>query len=132
MATATIKFNPHPQLLTGKGDIDQQTVTYLGTVTFSAATDTYATGGLAALAGFGLSSLGPYSDRTPIVIYLESLIGSGWWYLWNQNASLLKIISAAGTGTTAPTEVTNATALNATTPQIFTDSVAFEVRFPRH
>jgi hypothetical protein len=130
MATATFKFVPaNPPF--GPGDVDQHTVVYLGTITFSAAGDTYATGGLLPLAGFGLPNLGPYADRAPIVIYIESLAASGWWYLFNTATGKLKIISAAGTGTAAPTEVTNGTALNAATPNIFTDVVAFEARFQR-
>lgn len=130
MATATFKFVPSP-VLSGPGDVDQASVVYFGSITFSGAGDTYATGGLLPLAGFGLANLGPYADRTPLVIYIESLAGSGWWYLFNTATGKLKIISAAGTGTAAPTEVTNGTALNAATPNIFTDVVAFEARFPR-
>ena len=53
MATATIKFNPNPVLAgTGSSDFGGRTVSFYGSVTFSAATDTYATGGLSPLANF--------------------------------------------------------------------------------
>lgn len=128
MATATVKFT-----ITNRvplGDFGQKSVRYFGTMTFSAAGDTYATGGLLPQAGFDFKSLGPYGNRAPVAVYIESQIGSGWWYNWNFNTGKLMILSGAGTGTTAPTEVTNGTALNATTPQIFTDQVGFEIDIP--
>ncbi|MBA0086797.1 MAG: hypothetical protein HRJ53_17590 [Acidobacteria bacterium Pan2503] len=130
MPTATIKINPSGAI-PPPGSIDQDTVAYFGSITFSAATDTYATGGLLALTGFGLINLGPYSDRTPITFWIESLNGSGIWYAWNIATSKLKLLTAAGTGTAGVTEITNGTALNAVTPNVFTDTVAYEVRFPR-
>lgn len=130
MPTATFKFVPAPNLV-GPGSVDQDTVVYYGSITFSAATDTYATGGLLPLAGSALINLGPYADRTPLAIYIESLAASGFWYLYVPSTGKLKIISNAGTGTAAPTEVTNGTALNATTPSIFGDTLAFEAHFPR-
>lgn len=131
MATATVKFIPNPNLLQGKGSVDQATVAYYGTISFSAATDTYLTGGLLALAGFALSNLGPYSDRTPVIIDLVSQAGSGFQYMYNVGTNKLQIFAGGGSGTAAPSEVTTATALNATTPSIFADVVNFVAIFPR-
>jgi hypothetical protein len=41
------------------------------------------------------------------------------------------IIAGGGSGTAAAVELTTATALNAATPNIFTDVVAFRAVFPR-
>jgi hypothetical protein len=130
MPTATMKFNAAQQIALGA--IDGELVRYYGTVSFSAAADTYITGGLLPLAGFDLKSLGPYADRVPLSIYVYSRAGSGWNYQWNNAAGKLKIFSsAAGSGTSADSEVTTATALNALAPNVFTDDVIFEVVFPR-
>ena len=131
MATATCKFVPSGASPTMGSSVDQDTVVYFGSVAFSAAADTYATGGLLPATGFGLINLGPYSDRTPIVFWIESLNGSGLWYAWNVATGKLKILAAAGSGTAGVTEITNGTALSGVTPNIFTDTVSFEVRFPR-
>ena len=131
MATATFKFVPNP-VLAGFGDAGQRTVTYFGSITFSAAGDTYATGGILPLAGFAYKNLGPYADRTPLFSYINSSAGASWFYLWNQSTGKLQIFaSAAGSGTTAQGELTNGTALNAATPNIFTDTVLFNTQFPR-
>ena len=130
MATATCKFVPSTAV-PPPGSIDQDTVAYYGTISFSAAADTYATGGLLPAAGFTLPNLGPYADRTPVVFWIESLNGSGLWYAWNVATGKLKILAAAGSGTAGVTEITNGTALSGVTPNIFTDTVSFEVRFPR-
>lgn len=130
MATATVKFNGSNQV--PLGDATQDLVKFYGSVTFSAAADTYATGGLLALAGFDLKALGPYGDRTPLLVLVQSLKGSGYTYVWNRTTNKLAIFSsAAGSGTTGPVEITNATALNAATPNIFTDDVVFELVVPR-
>lgn len=134
MATATIKFTESPAIIPD-GSCDQDTVTYLGSVTFSAAADTYLTGGLLPLAGFDLKSLGPYADRTPLVVYVESLAGTGFSYVWVQSTGKLKILaSAAGSNTTGQGEAATATALSGLTGgglNVFTDVVVFEARFPR-
>lgn len=132
MATATVKFVPNPVLGSGKGSVDQETVAYYGSIAFSAATDTYLTGGLLPLAGFALANLGPYGDRTPIIIDLVSQAGSGFQYMYNVATGKLQIFAGGGSGTAAPSEVTTATALNATTPSIFADVVNFVAVFPRH
>jgi hypothetical protein len=131
MATATVKYNITTQQPTSVGSVDQETVTYSGTVTFSAATDTYASGGLLALTGFALLNLGPYADRAPLAMNIESILGSGYGYEYNQTSKKLQIIAGGGSGTAAPVELTNGTALNAATPNIFTDSVKFQAIFPR-
>lgn len=130
MATATIKFVPNP-VLGGFGDAGERTVTFFGSITFSAATDTYATGGLLPLAGFAPKNLGPYADRTPLFSYVSSVAGQPWSYMWNPSTGKLQIFGGGGSGTTALTELTNGTALNATTPTISTDSVLFNMTFPR-
>ena len=100
-------------------------------MTFSAATDTYATGGLLALTGFAVLNLGPLADRVPLAAYIESQSGSGYNYQYNASTKKLMIIAGGGSGTAAPVELTNATALNAATPNIFTDVVKFQFVFPR-
>lgn len=131
MATATVKFNITTLQPTSVGSIDQETVTFSGTVTFSAATDTYLTGGLLPLTGFALKNLGPYADRTPLAVYVGSQAGSGWGYEYNAGTGKLQIIAGGGSGTAAPGELTSGTALNAATPNIFTDVVNFQAIFPR-
>lgn len=130
MATATIKFVPNTKL--AAGDTTGRTIRYFGTIAFSAVGDTYATGGMAPAAGSALANLGPYGDRTPLKVYVESQSGSGFEYKWNQSTGKLQVFSGTGAGaTSAATELTNGTALNATTPTISTDVVNFEAEFPR-
>jgi hypothetical protein len=131
MPTATMKFVPNPAILTGKGTVDQATVAYYGTITFSAATDTYATGGLLPLAGNALANLGPLADRTPLIIDMFTQAGSGLQYMWNVGTGKLQIFGGGGSGTAAPSEITNGTALNAVTPNVFTDVIKFVAVFPR-
>lgn len=131
MATATMKFNPSTALVTGKGTVDSETVSYYGNITFSAAADTYATGGLSPATGFDLKSLGPYADRTPLIIDMFTQAGSGFQYMWNVATGKLQIFGGGGSGTAAASEITNATALNGTTPTISTDVINFVAVFPR-
>jgi len=129
MPTATFKFNIKNNVPIGVDD--QDILTYIGTITFSAAADTYATGGLLALAGFAALNLGPYADRAPIVAIVESLSGSGYQYLYNVATKKLMIIAGGGSNVAAPVELANATALNVAVPNIFTDVVAFQLIFPK-
>lgn len=129
MATATFKFNIKGNVPVGEDS--QDVIRYFGTITFSAAADTYATGGLLAAAGFAALNLGPYSDRDPILMVITTLRGSGWEYQYNTSTKKLMIIAGGGSGTAAPVELTNGTALNAATPNIFTDVVSFELTFPK-
>jgi hypothetical protein len=131
MATATVKYLITTQQPTSLGSVDQETITFSGSVVFSAAADTYASGGLLALAGFALANLGPYADRTPLAVYIATQSGSGWEYEYNSATKKLMIIAGGGSGTAAPVELTNGTALNAATPNIFTDVVKFQAVFPR-
>lgn len=130
MATATFKFVPNNKLA-GFGDAGERTITYYGSIVFSAATDTYATGGLLPLAGFTPINLGPYADRTPLFTYISSTAGQAWSYLWNPGTGKLQIFGGGGSATNALQEVTNGTALNATTPTISTDVVLFNMTLPR-
>lgn len=129
MATATVKFNISSKV--PLGDAGQKTVRYFGSLSFSAAADTYATGGLLPTSGFALKNLGPYGDRTPLMILFQS--SSGFNYQWDSTNGKLKVFSgnSSGSGTTAEPEITNGTALNATTPAISTDVITFEAVFPR-
>lgn len=131
MAVATLKFVPSNKVVLG--DVTQDLVTYFGTITFSAAADTYATGGIAPLTGFALKNLGPYGDRAPLEVRVYSQAGQGWKYIWNSATGKLMIFSggASGANTTADIELTNATALNGTTPTVSTDVVAFTAAFPQ-
>ncbi len=131
MATATFKFIPNPTLA-GFGDCGERTVSYFGSITFSAAADTYATGGILPATGFAFKNLGPFADRTPLFTYINSSVGASWFYLWNQSTGKLQIFaSAAGSGTTSQPELTGGTALNVAVPNIFTDTVLFNATFPR-
>ncbi len=129
MPAATFKFNIKGNVPIGVDD--QDILTYFGTVTFSAAGDTYSTGGMLALAGAAALNLGPYADRTPIFVEVVSLSGSGYQYLYNAATKKLMVIAGGGSGTAAPVELTNNTALNAATPNIFTDVIAFMMVFPK-
>lgn len=131
MATATLKFVPSGKSFLG--DTTQDLVTYYGTITFSAVADVYLTGGIAALSGFALKNMGPYADRAPLEVRTSSQNGQGWKYLWNPATGKLMVFSggASGAATTGDVELTNNTALNATTPTISTDIVAFAAVFPR-
>lgn len=129
MAVATFRFVPKSSIVLGEDSGD--CVRFFGSVTFSAAADTYATGGLSPLAGFDAKSLGPYADRDPLIAIVQSLRGSGYEYFYNTSTKKLMIIAGGGSGTAAPVELTNATALNAATPNIFTDVLAFELVFPK-
>lgn len=129
MATATVNFVPGTVVAS---TVDQKTVTYFGTVTFSAAADTYLTGGLLALTGKAFLNLGPYGDRTPLFVQIQTTAGSGWIYVWNTATSKLQIFSGtSGGATSGSTELTTGTALSAGTPELFTDTIAFKATFPR-
>jgi hypothetical protein len=128
MATATVKFVISNKSLLG--DTTQDNVTFYGSITFSAASDTYATGGLLPLAGGAIKNLGPYADRTPLEASVYSQSGSGFQYFWNQSTGKLQIFAGGGSAT-APAELTNGTALSASTPAISTDVVLFRVVVPR-
>jgi hypothetical protein len=136
MATATLKFVPTTIYGSSFGSTDEETVTYSGTLAFSAAADVYLTGGIAPLAGFALKNLGPFADRTPLAVFIFSRNGSGWNYQWNLTTGKLQIYgSAAGSGTSADPEVTNNTALSGLTGNggltVFTDVIGFQATFPR-
>jgi hypothetical protein len=130
MATATFKFNPSNKVVLG--DATQDLVTYYGTISFSAAGDTYATGGILPTTGFGLASLGPYANRTPLFVDVQSSNGSSMMYLWNQTTGKLQVFTgnSSGSATTSAPELSNNTALNATTPAISTDVINFRICFP--
>ena len=138
MATATFKFVPNNQLA-GFGDAGQRTIAYFGSIVFSAATDTYASGGILPLAGFALKNLGPYADRSPLFIFINSTSGQSWFYLWNQATGKLMIFAggAAANNTFSQSEATGGTALNGLTNSgtgggtVATDTVLFNVTFPR-
>jgi hypothetical protein len=131
MATATVSF-AISTAMAGEGTVDQRTVTYFGAMTFSAAADTYVTGGLLAKSGSAFKNLGPYGDRTPLQVVVFSTNGSGWNYQWNITTGKLQIFSGtSGGATAASSELTNSTALSGGTPEIFTDTISFKVTFPR-
>jgi len=131
MATATVKYNITTRP-TSFGSVDQETVTFMGLITFSAAADTYLTGGLLALAGFALLNLGPYADRNPLFMDIQSQAGSGLQYLYNVATKKLQIFGGGGSGTAAVSEITTGTALSGVTPNVFTDVVAFQAFFQRN
>jgi hypothetical protein len=101
-------------------------------VAFSSPTDTYATGGLAALTGFAFINFGPFGNRAPLQVDIFTMAGSGISYQWNTATNKLMILSGtAASATAGSTEITNGTALNATTPAISTDVVNFRIVFPQ-
>jgi hypothetical protein len=130
MATATLKMSASTKSFLG--DAGQDTIIYYGTITFSASTDTYATGGIAPLTGFGLTNLGPYGNRTPLAVWVQSNSGTGWNYQWNVGTGKLQVFaSAAGSSTTADGELANSTQLGTASPSIFTDNVIFFAVVPK-
>lgn len=132
MANAACKFNVNNAINNGLGSGDMHTITFFGTITFSAAGDQYQTGGMPPVTGFAPLNLGPYGNRVPLAIYVESQSGSGFEYKWNQATGKLQVFSGTGAGATASaTELTNNTALSGTTPPISTDVVNFVATFPR-
>jgi hypothetical protein len=130
MATATCKFVPASRV--NLGDSSQDAIAFYGNITFSAAGDTYATGGLLPLAGFAPKNLGPYGDRPPLDVQVYSVAGSGWVYQWNFATGKLQIFGggASGAATTSNIEFSNATALSGGTPSIFTDVIVFRYVVP--
>jgi len=131
MATATFKFVP--SVPTEGSDMTGETARFYGTITFSAPTDTYASGGLSPLAGSALASLGPYADRTPLAVYIESQIGSGLSYYYNASTKKLQIFGGGGSGTAGILEITGGTALNAGSFVVApsADTINFEAIFLR-
>src|SRR2546430_5569218 len=109
MATATLKFVPAN--IISLGAIDGELVRYYGTITFSAAADTYLTGGLLPLAGFDLKAPGAFADRTPLWINVYSRSRSRRDYQWKNAPGELKSFStAAGKRTSADPEPTTTAA----------------------
>jgi hypothetical protein len=131
MAAATLKFILSPKLTPPFGSKLDNMLVLTGTITFSAAGDTYTTGGIAPLTGFALTNLAPYGNRTALAIYVQSSNGSGWNYQYNITSNKLQLFaSAAGSGTAADGEATNGTALNGFSPNVFTDTVTFIAFLP--
>lgn len=124
MATGTVKYNISNKV--PLGEKNQKTVRYYGTITFSAAADTYATGGLLPLAGFAPKTLGPFGDRTPVSFYVESATGSGWWYVFNTSTGKLQIFGGGAGANAAASELAAGQALTTE----FADTVIFEAVFP--
>jgi hypothetical protein len=131
MATATIKFVGSTK--SPSGDVTQDCVTYYGTVTVSAAGDTYVTGGMAPLTGFAFKNLGAYGDRTPLFVEIASSNGSSMVYIWNQTTGKLQVFTgnSSASGVTSAPELTNGTAMSGTTPAINTDVITFRATFPK-
>lgn len=128
MATATVKYNLNSAV--PGGEKKAKTISYYGTISVSAASDTYATSGLAALTGFALKNLGPFADRIPLEMRIFSLAGTGVSYNYVNSSGLLLIRGGGGSGTAAPVEITNGTALSGTTPAISTDVISFILIVP--
>ena len=82
----------------------QKTIEYYGTVTIPASPATYATGGLLAASGAAFINLGPYGDRTPLLVEVFSTTASGYSYVYNPaNLKLLILTGGTATGTVAST-----------------------------
>lgn len=131
MAVATYTLTQSARL-EPLGSKDQKTLTFWGSITFSAAADTYATGGVSPLATTVLKALGPYANTAPLAVTLHSARGTGFQYQFDTSTNKILIFSgaAAADGTTGAVQLTNGTALNATTPTISTDVVRYEIVFP--
>lgn len=111
MATATVIYTINPSL--PLGEMMQHTVRFYGTATFSAAGDTYATGGLAAKTGSAFKNIGaPYSDRTPVFVKVWSASGSGFLYEYVVSSGFLKIFGGGSSGGGTVTSVINLAAGN--------------------
>ena len=110
MATATVTYTSTLSTTT------QKTIEYYGTATIPASPAAYATGGLLGASGAAFINLGPYGDRTPLLVEVLSTTGSGYTYTYNPaNGKLLIQTGGTATGTisstsTAPTITTTTTA----------------------
>jgi hypothetical protein len=95
----------------------QKTVEFYGTATVQASPATYATGGLLAASGAAFLNLGPYADRTPLLVTVQSQSGSGYTYTYVPTSKKLMIqTGGTATGTVASTSTapTITTGTNAT------------------
>ena len=82
----------------------QKTVEFYGTATVQASPATYATGGLLAASGAAFLNLGPYADRTPLLVTVQSQSGSGYTYTYVPTSKKLMIqTGGTATGTVAST-----------------------------
>ena len=120
MATATLSV---PETIVSN---DQKLQYVYGVVKISAATDTYATGGLAL--NSVLLSIADIQSSTgkPLQVWITSVNGSGYTYQWNQSTGKMQIFQCAASGS-PNSEYGNGTAL--TNP--FADVINFEAIYQR-
>ena len=125
--TATITLFNYPRGV----DTTQRRLVINGTIAIGASPLTYATGGIQ-LSFLGIKNadgssilLDTNSASAPIVVYLQSVAGSGYVYGWNQSANKLQIFTGAAAQSPL-TELTN----GATVPaSVSGDVIEFEAQF---
>lgn len=122
MATATLSV-PTPVSLV---DNDQKSQFIYGQIKISAATDTYATGGLALNAVLSAIPDVQSSTGKPLMVWITSANGSGYTYQWNQSTGKMQIFQSAASGSPLG-EYGNGVAL--TNP--FADVILFEAIYQR-
>ena len=120
VATATPTINAFPNGV----DNTQRFTRIYGTIAISASPATYATGGLA----LSFSGLEPIkSTQSPVIVYIESVKGSGFIYGWNQSTGKLQIF----TGAAAQSALTELSAA-AIPAGVSGDTIFFEALFLRN
>lgn len=122
MATATLSVASPLSLV----DNDQKAQFIYGQIKISAATDTYATGGLALNAVLAALPDVQSSTGKPLMVWITTAAGTGYQYVWNQSSGKMQIFqNASGAGQFA--EYGNGSAL--TNP--FADTILFEAIYQR-
>lgn len=117
VAAATPTINAFPN---GIDNTQRMTIVY-GTIAIGASPLTYATGGVV----LSFSGLEPIkSTQNPVIVYIESVSGSGYTYEWNKATGKVQIF----TGAAAQSPQTELTA-GAVPAAVSGDTIAFEAHF---
>lgn len=122
-------------------DNSQKLIEAYGTIAIDASPSTYTTGGIP-LVNAANVALNAWANEkikaspikasdtgpTPLIVYIESTTGSGFWYTYNSTTNKVQIFTT-GTATQAPAaELANAAAIPA---GVSGDSIFFEAKFVR-
>lgn len=103
-------------------DQTQRRVIQWGKFTFTASPATYTTGGFVPTYPVQINTSTPQS---PIMVYVESVKGSGYTYLWNQTTGKVQIFTGAA-AQSAATELTSGAAIPAA---VSSDTIQYEAHF---
>jgi len=117
VALATPTVNAFPN---GVDNTQKMTIVY-GTIAIGANPLTYAAGGVV-LSFSGIEQI--KSSQTPVIVYIESVSGSGYTYCWNKATGKLQIF----TGGAAQSPLTEFTA-GVVPAGVSGDTIAFEAHF---